>query len=180
MAISITLLEFMPQWHVWFVAARPRTLAPSTSPILLTTLLAWQQRSVSISLTVIMLIASIWTHARCIFTNDDDSKRGVNDVQTIGPGGVLQTRLLSRTDLLEAIAWLIGLSVMISIAIQPSYWPILIGLAVILRAIGIYNLLKRCRTVKEYNIAVPKSSQLHLISGLLLCAGLVPMKLLPS
>jgi 1,4-dihydroxy-2-naphthoate octaprenyltransferase len=275
---------------------------------MLATLLAWQHGPISIWLTVLMLLASVWTHAGCNFTNDYyDSVHGVDDVQTLGPGGMLQAGMLTDSNLRRAIAvcftiaFLTGLPVMISVgwivllialfaagvaffytagpfplaynrlgevgvflamgvamvcgawyvhtgtvtgtamalscavglhaaailhannirdidvdrahgkitlansfgrtaalreyaflalaplaitialvALQPAYWPLLISLLVLPRAMGIYNVLKRCRSVEECNIAVPVSAQLHMIFALLLCAGLVVTKLMGS
>jgi 1,4-dihydroxy-2-naphthoate octaprenyltransferase len=306
MAISMTTPGTLPRWRVWLIAARPRTLTTSTTPILLATLLAWQQGPVSIVLTVLMLLASVSTHAGCNFTNDYyDSVHGVDDVQTHGPGGMLQAGMLTSADLRKAIAvcftlaFLTGLPVMISVGwivllialfaagvaffytagpyplaynrlgevgvflamgvamvcgayyvhtgtvsgtalalscavglyaaailhannirdidvdrahgkitfantlgrtaaireyailvlapliiilalvtVQPAYWPLLIGLAVLPRIIGVYNLLKRSRTVERDNIAVPESAQVHLIFALLLSVGLVVMRLI--
>jgi 1,4-dihydroxy-2-naphthoate octaprenyltransferase len=111
-----------PRWRVWLIAARPRTLTTSTTPILVATLLSWQEQAVSPGLTLLMLIGSIMTHAGCNFTNDYfDSIRGVDSVQTHGPGGMLQAGHITSDDLRRAItisfvlALLSALPVMISI-----------------------------------------------------------------
>lgn len=121
---------------MWLIAARPRTLTTSTTPILVATLLAWQEQPVSPGLTLLMLLASVMTHAGCNFTNDYfDSVRGVDDVQTHGPGGMLQAGLITTDDLRRAItlsfvlAFLAALPVIISIG-----W---IVLAIALFAAGI-------------------------------------------
>ncbi len=112
----------LPRWRVWLIAVRPRTLTTSTTPIMVATLLAWQQQVVSPGLTLLMLIASVMTHAGCNFTIDYfDSIRGVDSVQTHGPGDMLRAGLITSDDLRRAItisftlALLAALPVMISI-----------------------------------------------------------------
>lgn len=119
-------MSSIPRWRIWLIAARPRTLTTSTTPILLATLLAWQQGPVSIWLTMLMLLASVLTHAGCNFTNDYfDSVHGVDGEQTHGPGGMLQAGMLRSTDLRNAIvacfslAFVVALPVMVTIG-----WPV--------------------------------------------------------
>lgn len=122
MAIPMTPSAPMPRWRIWLVAARPRTLTTSTTPILLASLLAWQQEPISLGLTALMLLASMLTHAGCNFTNDYyDHEHGVDEVQVLGPGGMLQAGMLTHTDLRKAIsvcftlAFVAALPVMISV-----------------------------------------------------------------
>jgi 1,4-dihydroxy-2-naphthoate octaprenyltransferase len=117
-----------PRWRVWLIAARPRTLTTSTTPILVATLLAWPEQSVSPGLTLLMLIASMMTHAGCNFTNDYfDSIRGVDSVQTHGPGGVLQGSHITSDDLRRAITISFGLALLSALPVMISIgWIVLV------------------------------------------------------
>lgn len=93
----------------------------SATPILVATLLALQEQSVSPGLTLLMLIASVMTHAGCNLTNDYfDSIRGLDSVQTHGAGGTLHAGHITSDDLQAitisfSLALLLALPVMISI-----------------------------------------------------------------
>lgn len=118
----------LSRWRVWLTAARPRTLTTSTTPIVLATLLAWQEQPVSAGLTLLMLLASVMTHAGCNFTNDYfDSVRGVDDVQTHGSGGMLQAGFISSDDLRRAIAVSFALAFVAALPVMISIgWIVLV------------------------------------------------------
>lgn len=117
-----------PRWRIWLIAARPRTLTTSTTPIVLATLLAWQERPVSAGLTLLMLLASVMTHAGCNFTNDYfDSLRGVDGAQTHGPGGMLQAGFITSDELRRAIAVSFALAFVAALPVVISIgWIVLV------------------------------------------------------
>jgi len=132
-------LASMPRWRVWLIASRPRTLTTSTTPILLATLLAWQQGPVSIRLTILMLLASVLTHAGCNFTNDYfDSVHGVDGEQTLGPGGMLQAGALTSADLRRAIIACFGLAFVTAVPVMATIgWPV-VGIAIFAACVAFF------------------------------------------
>jgi NitT/TauT family transport system permease protein len=90
---------------VWFRAVRPRSFTTSTVPIVAATMLARVDGPVSWTMVVLMLLASVCTHAACNLTNDYfDDIRGVDSDQTLGQGGALQRNELGHADLRTGIA----------------------------------------------------------------------------
>lgn len=82
------------------MAIRPWSLTISIIPILLASILAWQDGEVSLIFTLLMLVTSILTHIGCNLTNDYfDHHSGVDAVQMTGQGRMLQEGHLSDNDL---------------------------------------------------------------------------------
>jgi NitT/TauT family transport system permease protein len=92
-------------WRTWFWAVRPRSFTTSTVPVIAATALAMVNDAVRWDFFVLMLVASILTHAACNLTNDYfDAVRGVDTEETLGQGGALQAGALSHSDLRLGIA----------------------------------------------------------------------------
>lgn len=90
----------------WFWAVRPRSFTTSTIPIVAATALAAVDGEVRWGFFILMLIASVLTHAACNLTNDYfDDVRGVDSEETLGQGGALQQGALSHGDLRLGIAF---------------------------------------------------------------------------
>jgi NitT/TauT family transport system permease protein len=91
--------------RTWFIAVRPRSFTTSTIPVVAATMLALVDGDVRWGFFVLMLIASVLTHAACNLTNDYfDDIRGVDSEETLGQGGALQQGTLSYADLRLGIA----------------------------------------------------------------------------
>jgi 1,4-dihydroxy-2-naphthoate octaprenyltransferase len=117
-----------PLWKVWFFAIRPFSFTTSTVPILAASALALFDGELDPLWLVLMLVASMATHAGCNLANDYyDDESGVDRKQVIGQAGVLQQGWLTRRDLgfgivaAFAIAFIAALPIMIDIG-----WPIVI------------------------------------------------------
>src|SRR5699024_6626752 len=90
----------MPRWRVWFWATRPWSLTISVIPILLASMLAWQDGEMSLLLALLMLATSVFTHIGCNLTNDYfDHHSGVDTIQMEGQGRMLQEGHLGERDL---------------------------------------------------------------------------------
>jgi 1,4-dihydroxy-2-naphthoate octaprenyltransferase len=111
-----------PLWKVWFAAIRPFSFTTSTVPILAASALALFHGAFDPVDLVLMLVASIATHAGCNLANDYyDDESGVDRQQVIGQAGVLQSGWLKRRDLgvaivvAFAVAFVAALPIMIDI-----------------------------------------------------------------
>jgi len=131
-AEGTTFVSRVSLWRTWLQAVRPRSFTTSTVPIVAATALALVDGSVKPGLFVLMLLASIFTHAACNLTNDYfDDRRGVDSQETLGQGGALQSGALSYDDLRNGIAVSFGLAVLSAIPVIVAVGPIIIwiGLA---------------------------------------------------
>lgn len=115
-------------WKVWFFAVRPFSFTTSTVPILAASALALFHGAFSMRDLLLMLIASMATHAGCNLANDYyDDESGVDREQVVGQAGVLQQGWLTRRDLglaiiaAFAIAFVAALPIMLDIG-----WPIVV------------------------------------------------------
>jgi 1,4-dihydroxy-2-naphthoate octaprenyltransferase len=111
-----------PLWKVWFLAVRPFSFTTSTAPIVAASALAlFHERFDPVAL-VLMLLASIATHAGCNLANDYyDDESGVDRSQVVGQAGVLQRGWLRRRDL--------GIAIIVAFAVAfVAALPIMIDL----------------------------------------------------
>lgn len=116
-------------WRTWFHAVRPRSFTTSTVPIVAATGLALVDGSVEPVLFVMMVLASVFTHAACNLTNDYfDDRRGVDSKETLGQGGALQSGALSHDDLRNGIAITFGLAILSAVPVIAAVGPIIIWL----------------------------------------------------
>ena len=116
-------------WRTWFHAVRPRSFTTSTVPIVAATALALVDGSVKPVLVVMMVLASMFTHAACNLTNDYfDDRRGVDSKETLGQGGALQSGALSHDDLRSGIAVTFGLAILSAVPVIAAVGPIIIWL----------------------------------------------------
>lgn len=119
------------RWKVWFRAIRFFSFTTSTVPILAATALAWYEDRIDLVALVLMLVASIATHAGCNLANDlYDDRSGVDRLQTVGQGGVLQRGWLTRRDLAigTCISFLIALVAAMPIMIEVGRPVIILAL----------------------------------------------------
>lgn len=111
-----------PLWKVWFLAIRPFSFTTSTVPVIAASMLALFDEALDPIALVLMLIASMATHAGCNLANDYyDDQTGVDRKQVIGQAGVLQSGWLTRREhgvgiiLAFAVALVAALPIMIEI-----------------------------------------------------------------
>lgn len=114
--------------RVWLLAVRIFSFTTSTVPVLAASALALFEDSLDPVALVLMLIASMATHAGCNLANDYyDDQSGVDREQVVGQGGALQRGWLTRRDVSIgivvsfAIALIAALPIMIDIG-----WPIIL------------------------------------------------------
>lgn len=89
----------------WMRAVRLRSFTASTVPVIAATMLAYSEGEVRWGYFVLMILASVLTHAACNLTNDYfDDRRGVDSDSTLGQSGVLQSGSLSHGELRAGIA----------------------------------------------------------------------------
>ncbi|HEV2065983.1 MAG TPA: 1,4-dihydroxy-2-naphthoate octaprenyltransferase [Thermomicrobiales bacterium] len=89
----------------WLRAVRFRSFTTSTIPVIAATMLAYSEGQVRWAYFVLMLMASVLTHAACNLTNDYfDEVRGVDSDATLGQSGVLQAGALTHAELRMGIA----------------------------------------------------------------------------
>ena len=111
-----------PLWKIWFLAIRPFSFTTSTVPVIAASMLALFHEGMDPLALVLMLIASMATHAGCNLANDYyDDESGVDRKQVIGQAGVLQRGWLTRREIgigiiaSFAIAFVAALPIMIEI-----------------------------------------------------------------
>ncbi len=118
-------------WRVWLHAVRPRSFTTSTIPIIAATALALVDGSVKPDLFILMVLASIFTHAACNLTNDYfDDRRGVDSAETLGQGGALQAGSLSHADIRNGIVVSFVLAVLCAVPVIIAVGPIVIGIGI--------------------------------------------------
>lgn len=89
-----------PLWKVWLLAIRPFSFTTSTVPVLAASMLALHHGDLDPLALILMLIASMATHAGCNLANDYyDDESGVDRKQVIGQAGVLQANWLGRREI---------------------------------------------------------------------------------
>lgn len=122
-------------WRIWFRAVRPWSFTTSTIPVIVASALALFDRALDPLALVIMLLASMLTHAGCNLANDYyDHQRGVDVRAVHGPSGVIQRRWLAPAQVLGgaivcfALATALGLWI-VAIAGWAIFWLALASLA---------------------------------------------------
>jgi 1,4-dihydroxy-2-naphthoate octaprenyltransferase len=119
-------------WHAWWLAARPKTLTVSLSPVLVGTMLAYAERS-SIELwpALVAALAAMLIQIGTNLHNDvSDHERGADGPDRTGPPRATAMGWLSAASVRRA-AWLaFGAAFLLGIAlVARGGWPIvLIGL----------------------------------------------------
>ncbi|MGC4190823.1 MAG: 1,4-dihydroxy-2-naphthoate octaprenyltransferase [Thermomicrobiales bacterium] len=121
-----------PRWRVWFNAVRPRSFTTSTVPIVAAAALAMVDGWIDPGLFVLMLLASICTHAACNLTNDYfDDRRGVDSAVTLGQGGALQRGDLTHDDLRNGIMVSFGIAILCAVPVIAAVGPIVLWIGIV-------------------------------------------------
>ena len=89
-----------PIWKVWLLAVRPFSFTTSTVPVIAASMLALYHGAFDALALLLMLVASMATHAGCNLANDYyDDETGVDRKQVVGQAGVLQANWLTRREI---------------------------------------------------------------------------------
>lgn len=122
-------------WQIWFRAVRPWSFTTSTIPVIAASALALFDHALDPLALVVMLLASMLTHAGCNLANDYyDHRRGIDTSAVHGPSGVIQRHWLRPGQVLGgavvsfALATLLGLWI-VAMAGWPIFWLALASLA---------------------------------------------------
>lgn len=122
-------------WRIWFRAIRPWSFTTSTIPVIAASALALYDHALDPPALVVMLLASLLTHAGCNLANDYyDHQRGIDVSATHGPSGAIQHRWLTPAQVLGgavicfALATLLGLWI-VAVAGWAIFWLALASLA---------------------------------------------------
>lgn len=118
--------------RVWFQAVRPRSFTTSTVPIVAAAALAMVDGAINPWLFILMLLASICTHAACNLTNDYfDDRRGVDSGATLGQGGALQRGALTHADLRNGIMICFGLAILLAVPVIAAVGPVVLWIGIV-------------------------------------------------
>ncbi len=127
------------RWKVWFRAIRFFSFTTSTVPVLAASALAWHDARMDLSALVLMLIASMATHAGCNLANDlYDDRSGVDRLQPVGQGGALQRGWLTQRDLAVGIAVSFLIALFAALPIMIDVGAPIIGLALLSAAAAFF------------------------------------------
>lgn len=115
----------------WLRAVRLRSFSTSTIPVIAATMLAFVADDVRWGYFVLMLLASVLTHAACNLTNDYfDDARGVDSAETLGQSGVLQDGTLSHAELRLGIAFCFTAALVLALPIIADVGMVILWLAI--------------------------------------------------
>jgi 1,4-dihydroxy-2-naphthoate octaprenyltransferase len=130
-ATSVPTTSLPSRWKIWFRAIRFFSFTTSTVPVLAASALARHEAGIDVVSLVLMLIASMATHAGCNLANDlYDDRSGVDRLQIVGQGGVLQVGWLTRRDLAIGIAVSFPIALIVALPIMIDIGRPIIILAV--------------------------------------------------
>ena len=115
----------------WLRAVRLRSFSTSTIPVVAATMLAFVDGQVRWGYFVLMVLASVFTHAACNLTNDYfDDVRGVDSAETLGQSGVLQDGTVSHAELRFGIAFCFTAALILALPIIADVGMAILWLAI--------------------------------------------------
>ena len=131
-------MKFTDRVKMWFVAARPKTLTASVSPVIVGIALAYSKGVVNVTLSILLLAVALFAQIASNYANDYfDFVKGVDNEKRRGPeravakGWITPKAMLNATIITTAVAAICG----VILIWQTSWWLLLVGILVIL---GIY------------------------------------------
>lgn len=115
------------QMAVWLRAMRPFSFTASVTPVLVGSAVAAHDQRFHPALFLVTLVASVAIHAATNMVNDYyDHVRGVDDLKSIGPSGVIQDGLLAPRTVLAGGVMLFALGSALGLwLVAVAGWPIL-------------------------------------------------------
>lgn len=132
-------LEPLPNWRVWWIASRPKTLSAAIAPVLVGSAVAFKEDGFLLLAALAALLVGVLIQIGTNIYNDyADYSRGADTSERLGPlrvtqAGLMRPQIVRRAALLTfALAGLIGLYL-----IWVAGWPVaLIGLTAILAGLA--------------------------------------------
>lgn len=121
--------------HIWWRLLRPHTLTASFIPVFVGTMLAYIDGSISISLFIAMLIASMLIQsATNMFNEYYDFARGLDNEESVGIGGTIVRDGISAKTVLRMALSFFGIAMLLGVYIcmVSSWWIAVIGLGCML------------------------------------------------
>jgi len=117
----------VPRPNPWLLAARPRTLTASISPVLVGTALALREGAFDLPVCFATLAAAVLLQVGANYANDVfDYLKGADHARQ-GPARVTQSGLLTPDQMLAGVAGVLGLAALIGVyLVIVGGWPILL------------------------------------------------------
>lgn len=125
----------VPRWRVWFLAARPKTLAAAIAPVLMGTAMAWADGGFHLPSALLALVGALLIQIGTNFANDyADYLKGADTATRKGPLRVTAAGLVTPQAMRRATTLTFGLAVGVGLyLIGRGGWPVL--------AIGVLSIL---------------------------------------
>lgn len=139
MSTTTMTTQPLPAWRAWFQAIRFFSFTTSTVPVIAASMLAWSDGEIAWDLFVLMLLASMATHAGCNLTNDYfDDRSGVDTRESLGPSGVLQQGVLTHAELRVGIAVAFALALLFAIPVMLAAGVVVLWIALLSAAAAFF------------------------------------------
>ncbi len=116
----------LPAWRAWWLAARPRTLTASITPVAIGTALAINAGVFRWPAALAALAGGLLIQIGTNFANDVlDHRRGADTAERLGPTRVVQAGLLSDRAVARGAAAAFGLAMLVGLyLVRAGGWPI--------------------------------------------------------
>lgn len=125
--------------HMWWLAARPKTLPAAIAPVLAGTAVAIHERGFHWLSALLALITALLLQIAANFANDAlDFKRGADTLDRTGPTRITASGMVTADAVLRATAVTLGLAVVSGLyLVWRGGWPfLLLGVAAIICAVA--------------------------------------------
>lgn len=120
---------------IWYVAARPKTLSASVSPVIVAIALAYSKGYFNITLSVLCLLVALFAQIASNYANDYfDFFKGIDNEKRTGPERAVAMGWVSAKSMLIAtfIAIILCAICGIWIVVLTKWWLFLVGIAIVL------------------------------------------------
>lgn len=125
----------LPQWKLWVLAARPKTLPAAIAPILVGTGVAIHEDGFHALSAAMALLTALFLQIAANFANDAlDFTRGADTAERMGPTRVTSAGLLSHRAVLIATGVALALAIATGLVlVYRGGWPLLLlGIAAVI------------------------------------------------
>jgi 1,4-dihydroxy-2-naphthoate polyprenyltransferase len=140
MSIQAGMMSERPSTlHIWFMAARPRTLPASIAPILVGSAVAWHEGGFHLLTASLALITALLLQIAANYANDAiDFKRGTDTAERVGPTRITSAGYVTYDQVMRATVITLGLAVLTGLyLVYRGGWPFLVlGLAAVICAVA--------------------------------------------
>ena len=119
---------------MWVVAARPKTLTASVSPVIVAIALAYSKGVVNVGLSLLCICVAVFAQVASNYANDYfDFKNGTDGDDRVGPERAVANGWVTAKSMLIASLIAVGLAAVCGLAIVclTKWWLILVGLFVV-------------------------------------------------